>query len=162
MEAEWRVSGAIQEAWMSSGPGKGRKSKLSLKNLAGIYRLPGLQVASSSVFVLSRSVVSDSLRPHGLYPTRLLYPWGFSRQKYWSGLPRPPSGDLPNPGIEPRSPALQAVWATKERKPREAHALTVGQKSNDVLCESVSPVWSNLIHKNLRERYAHSPVLQVR
>ena len=33
---------------------------------------------------------------------------GFSRQEYWSGLPCPPSGDLPNPGIEPRSPTLQA------------------------------------------------------
>ena len=32
----------------------------------------------------------------------------FSRQKYWSGLPFSSSGDLPNPGIEPRSPALQA------------------------------------------------------
>ena len=32
----------------------------------------------------------------------------FSRQEYWSGFPCPPSGDLPNPGIEPRSPALQA------------------------------------------------------
>ena len=32
----------------------------------------------------------------------------FSRQEYWSGLPCPPQGDLPNPGIEPRSPALQA------------------------------------------------------
>ena len=32
----------------------------------------------------------------------------FSRQEYWSGLPCPPPGDLPNPGIEPRSPALQA------------------------------------------------------
>ena len=32
---------------------------------------------------------------------------GFSKQKYWSGLPCPPPGDLPNPGIEPRSPALQ-------------------------------------------------------
>ena len=32
----------------------------------------------------------------------------FSRQEYWSALPRPPPGDLPNPGIEPRSPALQA------------------------------------------------------
>ena len=31
---------------------------------------------------------------------------GFSRQEYWSGLPFPFSGDLPNPGIEPRSPAL--------------------------------------------------------
>ena len=31
-----------------------------------------------------------------------------SRQEYWSGLPCPPPGDLPNPQIEPRSPALQA------------------------------------------------------
>ena len=29
---------------------------------------------------------------------------GFSRQEYWSGLPFPSPGDLPNPGIEPRSP----------------------------------------------------------
>ena len=33
---------------------------------------------------------------------------GFSRQEYWSGLSFPSSGDLPNPGIEPRSPRLQA------------------------------------------------------
>ena len=33
---------------------------------------------------------------------------GFFRQEYWSGLPFPPQGDLPDPGIEPRSPAQQA------------------------------------------------------
>ena len=33
---------------------------------------------------------------------------GFSRQEYWSGLSFPSPGDLPEPGIEPRSPAL---WA---------------------------------------------------
>ena len=33
---------------------------------------------------------------------------GFSRQEYWSGLPFPSPEDLPNPGIEPGSPALQA------------------------------------------------------
>ena len=33
---------------------------------------------------------------------------GFSRQEYWSGVPFPSPGYLPNPGIEPRSPALQA------------------------------------------------------
>ena len=33
---------------------------------------------------------------------------GFSRQEYWSGLPFPSPGDLPNPGIEPQSPALHA------------------------------------------------------
>ena len=32
----------------------------------------------------------------------------FSRQEYWSGLPFPSPGDLPDPGIEPRFPALQA------------------------------------------------------
>ena len=52
-----------------------------------------------------------------LYPT-LSTPWtiahqaplsmGFSRQEYWSGLPFPSPGDLANPGIKPRSPALQA------------------------------------------------------
>ena len=33
---------------------------------------------------------------------------GFSRQEYWSGLPFPSPGYLPDPGFEPRSPALQA------------------------------------------------------
>ena len=39
---------------------------------------------------------------------------GFSRQQYWSGLPFPSPGDLPNPGIEPRSPAFQADALTSE------------------------------------------------
>ena len=39
---------------------------------------------------------------------------GFSRQEYWSGLPFPSPGDLPDPGIEPRSPALQADPLTSE------------------------------------------------
>ena len=50
-----------------------------------------------------------------LGPVRLFAtPWtvayqptmGFSRQEYWSGLPFPSPGDLPDPGIEPESPAL--------------------------------------------------------
>ena len=40
---------------------------------------------------------------------------GFSRQEYWSGLPcPPPPGDLPNPGIKSRSPALQADFMSSE------------------------------------------------
>ena len=39
---------------------------------------------------------------------------GFSKQGYWSGLPFPSPGGLPNPGIEPRSPALQAVSLPSE------------------------------------------------
>ena len=39
---------------------------------------------------------------------------GFSRQEYWSGLPFPSPGDLPDPGIEHRSPAFQADALTSE------------------------------------------------
>ena len=53
---------------------------------------------------LSRSVVSDSLGPHGLGAHQVPLSMEFSRQECWSG----PPGDLPNPGIESRSSALQA------------------------------------------------------
>ena len=48
---------------------------------------------------------------------------GFSRQEYWSGLPFPSPGDLPDPGIKPRSPALQADNLTSEPpgKPKTVH-----------------------------------------
>ena len=39
---------------------------------------------------------------------------GFSRQEYWSGLPFPSPGDLPDPGIEPGPPAFQADALTSE------------------------------------------------
>ena len=44
--------------------------------------------------------------PHGAQQAPLSME--FSRQEYWSGLPFPSPGDLPDPGIEPTSPALQA------------------------------------------------------
>ena len=57
----------------------------------------------------SRSVVSDSLRPVDCIVAHQTPPsMGFSRQEYWSGLPFPSPGDLPNPGLEPGSPALLA------------------------------------------------------
>ena len=67
-----------------------------------------LSIYVSMFGVLSHLVMSDFLRPHGLQPVRLLCPWGFSRPEYWRGLPYPPPGDLPKPGIEHRSLALQA------------------------------------------------------
>ena len=47
---------------------------------------------------------------------------GLSRQEYWSGLPFPSPGDLPDPGIKPRSPALEADTLTSEPpgKPKES------------------------------------------
>ena len=52
--------------------------------------------------------------------TRLLSLWGFSRQEHWSGLPFPPPGDLPNAGIKPRCPLLQAdcLPAEPQGKPK--------------------------------------------
>ena len=52
------------------------------------------------------SVVSDSFRPRELQPARAPLSMVFSRQEYWSGLPLPTPEDLPDPGIEPGSPAL--------------------------------------------------------
>ena len=64
----------------------------------------------------SRSVVSDSLQPTTAAHQAPLSV-GFSRQGYWSGLPFPSPGDLPNPGIEPgfcTAGRFFTVWATRE------------------------------------------------
>ena len=55
----------------------------------------------------SRSVVSDSVTPCTVAHQAPLS-MGFSRQEYWRRLPFHSSGDLPDPGIEPRFPTLQA------------------------------------------------------
>ena len=59
--------------------------------------------------MLSRSVVSDSVRPWTMaHQTPLSL--GILQQEYWSGLPFPSPEDLPNSGIEPKSPSLQRDW----------------------------------------------------
>ena len=52
--------------------------------------------------------MSDPLWPHRLQTTRLLLSLGFPRQEYWSGLPFPAPGNLPDPEFKPESPAWQA------------------------------------------------------
>ena len=54
----------------------------------------------------SRSVMSDSLQPHGLYPTRLLCPCDFPGNSTGVWLPFPSPGDLPDPEIKPGFPTL--------------------------------------------------------
>ena len=73
------------------------------------------QISLAQCMRLVASVMSNSLRPYGLQPVRLLCPWGFFRQGYWSGLLCPAPGDLPNPGIKPvslKSPALAGGFYT--------------------------------------------------
>ena len=71
-------------------------------------------------FVSCKTLCHCSVTPAQLFRT----PWtvarqaplsmGFPRQEYWSELPFPPPGDLPNPGIKPASPAFQADSLTAE------------------------------------------------
>ena len=89
--------------------------------------LPDLRIKSSSPTLQADSLPSEptgkflgrKVKVKSLSRVRLLAtPWtvayqdplsmGFSRQEYWSGLPFPSPGDLPDPGIELGSPALQA------------------------------------------------------
>jgi len=74
---------------------------------------------------------------------------GFSRQEYRSGLPFPSPGDLPDPGIEPRSPTLQADALTSEPPGKPAQvlypsSLLILLLSLLILCPLVtpSPVWA--------------------
>ena len=67
--------------------------------------------------MLSCSVMSDSVTPWTVACQASLS-MEFSRQEYWSGLPCPPPGDLPNPGIKHRSTHIAGgfftIWATRE------------------------------------------------
>ena len=84
----------------------------SLHRGIAINRYPDL-IASMKVKVKSLSRVRLFATPWTVaYQAPLSM--GFSRQEYWSGLPFPSPGDLPDPGIEPWSPALQADALTSE------------------------------------------------
>ena len=60
---------------------------------------------------------------------RLFCPWGFSREEYWSGLPWPLPGDLPNPGNEPRSPTLRVNSLPSEPPGKPSQLYSSFQKS---------------------------------
>ena len=87
------------------------------KDWNGYFSKEGLQIAvrcmercSASLIILSLSLVAKScptLATTWTVACQASLSMGFSRQEYWGGLPFPSPGDLPHPGIEPRSPALQ-------------------------------------------------------
>ena len=86
-----------------------------------------------------RSVVSNSLRPHGLYS-----PWNSPGQNTGVGSCSHLQGNLPNPGMEPRSPALQT-----DSLPAESHTCTyTGSKS----CANISLVSTESDPWKLKER----------
>ena len=84
-----------REAWI------GFSLPLQKKPALPLFQTPGLQ-SCETILLFSSSVVSGSLTIQG---RRAPLCMGFSRQEYCSGLPFPPPGDLPPPGIKPVSPA---------------------------------------------------------
>ena len=85
--------------------------------LLPIYLLLIHQTNNSRAKVLDACSVALSyltLRPHGLLALEIPLSVGFSRQEYWSWLPFPPPGDLPNPRIKTVSPALASRLFTAE------------------------------------------------
>ena len=79
------------------------------------------------VCVYAHSVVCDSLPPLWTVARQASLSMGFSRQEYWSELPFPSSGDLPDPGIKSVSPALTAGFFVTESpgKPYEVDTLPI-------------------------------------
>ena len=87
--------------------------------------------------------MSDSETPWTVaYQTPL--PRGFSKQEYWSGMPFPFPGDLPDPGIKPTSPALTGVFFITE-PPGKPQVSVAGGHSQDLSwcwsCFLAVPVW---------------------
>ena len=61
----------------------------------------------------------------------------FSRTEFWSDLPFPPPGNLPNPGIEPGSPGLQAESLLSEPPGKYAAAAAKSLQLCPILCDSI-------------------------
>ena len=77
---------------------------------------------------VSHSVMSDSLQPHGLAHQALLS-MEFSWREYWSGLPFPSSGYLPNPTMEHGFPALHADSLPSELPGKPLHPYNLPSSS---------------------------------
>ena len=75
---------------------------------------------------------------------------GFPRQEYWSGLPFPSKGNLPNPGIKLASPALQADSLPLESLEKLNLVITASQthsESNSFMAKNAVPMFSSLSKK---------------
>ena len=86
------------------------------------------------------SVMSDPLWPHGLWPRQAPLSMGFPRQEYWSGLSFRSPGDLPDPGMEPESPALLGGFFTTVPLGSIPLIYSSVQSSRSVVSDSLGPM----------------------
>ena len=102
----------------------------------------------SDIFVTPRTIARQAAPPS----------LGFPRQEYWSGLPLPSPGDLPDPGTKPRSPALEADTLTSESpgKPRK-YGLGIrnegGQRLIEFCQENALVIANTLFQQHKRRIY---------
>ena len=98
-----------------------------------------MQTRHTRMLPFSRSVMSDSLQPRGRQPARLLCPRGSPGKNTGVGC-HASSRDLPDPGIEPTSPALAAGFFTTE-PPGKPHGILLSheRESNNAICNNMDP-----------------------
>ena len=84
---------------------------------------------------VGRSVASVSAIPQTVFHQAPLF-MEFPRQEYWSALPFPSPGDLPDPGIEPRSPALHADSLPSEPSGKPHYQLPCHKSSKVIFGKS--------------------------
>ena len=83
--------------------------------------------------VLSHSVISDSLQPHGLQTARLLCPCRFSRQEYWNGFPCLLQGIFPTQGSNPVLPhCRQFFYLLSHQVSPMSHQGNANQNHNEI------------------------------
>ena len=104
-----------------------------LTPLLMILTYPGCRSSQKWKWNGSHSVLSDSLRPPWTVACQAPLSMEFSRQEYWSGLPFPSAGILPDPGIKPGFPALQT-----DSLPTELRGKSLSYQSS-LSCQT--PVW---------------------
>ena len=110
-----RLAGSIEEFWIKdqeknrfpSQRQLGRRNSYWDQGEEGQLFCPPQAFKSTHLAVLSCFSCVHLFVTLWTVDHHALLSMGFSRQEYWVGLPCPPPGDLPNPGIDPESPALQ-------------------------------------------------------
>ena len=94
----WRIPGMAEPGWEAIygvAQSQTRLKRLSSSSMHPLVKVKVKLLSRVRLFATPRTVAYQAPPP-----------MGFSRQKYWSGLPYPSPEDLPDPGIEPRCPAL--------------------------------------------------------
>ena len=113
---------------------------------AAIYGVAPSQTRLKRLSSSSSSTCAESLSHVQLFATlgavahQAPLSTGFSRQEHWSGLPLPPPGDLPNPGIEPTSPALESGFLPTELRGKTGFCEFLGKTLSPKLSQPPQPL----------------------